>query len=181
LSLKLTIELKGTKDDTLLNLLVMAHQKAARDNPNASAELCRIATEGSGDFTKGLIAALATTGGAHAPLAAARKVWKDGLNDDHWDGEKVPGFGNSFYKDIIDPAFVPVVTYIRDKYYTEYKELAHLKADVKKYTGKDLQPNAAILTAMVCEILEIPEGMEILVFLLARAPVWAEKSFDRTV
>jgi citrate synthase len=175
---KLTIKLSGTKDDTLLNLLVEAHAKAASDNANGSAQVAHIATSGSGDFSKGLIAALATTGGAHAPLAAARKVWKYGIPEGV---EIVPGFGNSFYKDKIDPAFVPLTTYIRDQYNSHFQDLVHLKGNVYRYTRKNLQPNAAILTAVVCDILEIPEGMEILVFLLARAPVWAEKSFASSI
>jgi citrate synthase len=169
------IQLSGTKDDTLLNLLVKAHQDAARNNPNASAELCKVATEGSGDFTKGVIAGLAATGGAHAPLGAARTVYKYGFIN-YWDtGEKVPGFGNSFYKDKIDPAFVPTITHIK-KYHTKYFErVVHLTNEIQKLMGKRLQPNAALITACVAEILEIPLGYESLIFMLARIPVWAEK------
>jgi citrate synthase len=169
------IQLSGTKDDTLLNLLVKAHQDAARNNPNASAELCKVATEGSGDFTKGVIAGLAATGGAHAPLGAARDIYINGLPDHaNLSGYRVPGFGNSFYKDKIDPAFVPTTTHIRNVHTKHFERIVKLVEDVQKIRRVRLQPNAALITAAVCEILEIPRGVEGVIFMLARIPVWAE-------
>jgi citrate synthase len=169
------VTLGGTKDDALLNLLATAHANAASHNENASTQFATIATKGSGDFSKGVIAALATVGGQHAPLREAREVW-----DQFPDFTKpvVPGFGNTFYKDKIDPQFVQVVKYIKEVYPAEYARLIDLTDKVDKFTGKRLQPNAAMFTAMVCDICGIPEGMEYLIFLLARAPVWADKSFN---
>jgi citrate synthase len=172
-SIKVT--LSGTKDDDLLNLLATAHANAANHNENASTQFATIATKGSGDFSKGVIAALATVGGQHAPLREARNLW-DNYAADH--PNPVPGFGNTFYKDKIDPQFTPVVKYIKDVYPDYYKRLVELTNYVAEFVGKRLQPNAAMFTAMVCDICGIPEGMEYLIFLLARAPVWADKSFN---
>jgi len=172
------VSLSGTKDDVLLNLLVKAHQDAANNNPNASAELCVVATKGSGDFTKGVIAGLASTGGAHAPLREAREVYLHGPKENT---KIIPGFGNSFYKDKIDPAFQPVMQHLVVKYRAHYNHLVYRMNEARRLTGKELFPNAAIITAAVCEVLQIPDGMESLIFMMARIPVWAEKSFAPTI
>lgn len=49
-----------------------------------------------------------------------------------------------------------------------------LTAALKAAKGKTIYPNAALYTAAVCSIVGFPYGVEDLLFIMARLPVWAE-------
>ena len=166
----------------LVSALFAAHREAAVANDNAS-KLCVLqAWGGSGRFENAIIAGMATIGALHAPLVAARELWED-CNE--WDtrigaicdsGQRVPGFGNSFYVGI-DPAFRGMDRVLPAD---QSRKLGRLCGFVDvyfcdTYVGESkLEPNAAMYTAIVASICEVPRGLEPALFALARIPAWAE-------
>jgi citrate synthase len=159
-----------TDHKELVEALIEAHQTAALHNSNASSQIAQVATAGSHDFSKGVIAAIASTGGGHAPLSQARQVYRYATQE--WVAQQkiVPGFGNSFYKDKVDPAFENVLNILTEKFPSARKRIDELHGWVKK-----VYPNAALITAAVCEICEVPDGLESSLFILSRVPVWAQQ------
>lgn len=166
--LEIELDFLGNGHEELVSQLVFAHQDAARTNQNASSQIAVIASKGSGDFSKGVIAGIASIGGAHAPLYQARQVYRHATKDWIATQKIVPGFGNSFYKDKIDPSFELLDKYIRKEYPTAAGRIDELHGYVKK-----VYPNAALYTAAVCEICEVPDGLESALFIISRVPVWA--------
>lgn len=157
-------------DEELLECLIDAHQRAARSNTNASSQLAMIASNGSGDFSKGVMAAVASIGGAHAPLQQARMVYRHATKEWIEAQRIVPGFGNSFYKDSIDPSFKELDSKLRKDHPEAAARIDELHGYVKK-----VHPNAALYTAAVCEICMVPDGIESSLFIISRVPIWASQ------
>jgi|SRR5580693_2770814 citrate synthase len=168
------------RQSKLLGLTVIAHQQACYNNQNASKEICRCIAQCGGRLENGIASAILSLGGSHAPLLDARDTYLHGNRFTIGDklsrkkGYKVPGFGNSFFKDHIDPAWVPVRSFIKEEFTLSFDRITQLSGDVAEATGKTLFPNAALFTAVVCEICEIPAGMESTIFILSRLPIWAD-------
>jgi citrate synthase len=159
----------------LLELLLVAHQRATCDNQNASRQVAFVATKGSGRFSQGAAAGILTIGLRHAPIGAAREVlsWTSAdISEAIRHGKIVPGWGNSFHRDGIDPAFMPVWDALHASWPAMTAWIAH-HTNLFHGLGKRVYPNAALLTAAVCEICEIPTGIEEALFIVARVPVWA--------
>jgi citrate synthase len=166
----------------LVSALFAAHREAAIVNDNASKIVVQQAWGGSGRFENAMIAGLATIGALHAPLTAARDLWerKASWPEDiaTWDftEERIPGFGNSFHKDVAgDPAFFALAALLHRRYRwadIRLDELMHLIWE--RFPGAKLVPNAAMYTAIVASICEVPRGLESALFALARIPAWAE-------
>lgn len=168
----------------LVSALFAAHREAAIANDNASKLCVQQAWGGSGRFENAIIAGMATIGALHAPLSAARELWEDDEFENRirvmlTNGERVPGFGNSFFPDI-DPAFRRVWHEIDDAYSPYQRECGRMFAMMHtiepgaKDSERRLWPNAAMLTAIVASICEVPRGLESALFALARIPAWAE-------
>jgi citrate synthase len=158
------------KHPELLECLIAAHQQAAQHTSNASSTIAVVATQGSHDFSKGVIAATASIGGSHAPLAQARQVYRYATKEWVESQKIVPGFGNSFYKDKVDPAFEQVLDMLAADFPEADKRIHELHCWVKK-----VHPNAALITAAVCEVCGIPDGLESALFIISRVPVWASQ------
>ncbi len=162
--------------EALLEALFEAHTKAARDNNNLSSAVARAAWKGSRSFVQAVTSATLTIGGDHGPIVQARDLFRSAkpADIDHMIqmGQKIPGFGNSFFKDRIDPAFQPVADLLQEKFTDAWVRIVTLRNALAQ-AGKSLFPNAAILSAAVCEVLGVPDGIEPLLFLLPRLPVWA--------
>jgi hypothetical protein len=163
----------------LVEALFAAHREAAIANDNASKLCVQQAWGGSGRFENAIIAGMATIGALHAPLRAARELWEHGEPPSRVD--KWPGFGNSFWS-AGDPAFRRVDSALRHdswdgRYVAEVCRLIDLCAKFECATGCDsdeVAPNAALYTAIVASICEVPRGLESALFALARIPAWAE-------
>ena len=168
---------ENKEDKEILRLLFEAHEFAAERNESASSNLFKMSCFGSGDFDKAVIAAIAMTGNLHAPIKDTRRILfhtsKQNILDmiDH--GEKIPGFGNSFYKDGVDPSFIELNRYIRDRYFTIYK-IVPWTQEMLRLSGKILYPNAALYTAIVAEIIGFKNGAESFLFIYSRLPIWAK-------
>ena len=170
--MKIRLEQSGKSLD-LLNDLLDAHSCAAENNNNVSSAIYGMSFAGSGNVINGICSALLSIGWLHAPLEDARWLWcnatEETIDEMFRCGQKVPGFGNSFYKDRIDPCF--------DKVYNAICSVPHLKERMQYLTErvrahKKLYPNAALITEAVCEEVGIPFGKEGALFALARIPAW---------
>lgn len=167
----------------LVEALFAAHREAAIANDNASKLCVQQAWGGSGRFENAIIAGMATIGALHAPLTQARELWDDWyLENYHYEwgarfsGGRVPGFGNSF--DVEDPKFLPVSDLLQNthrysRHWEMLNDLARL-VSIETSTEALLLPNAALYTAIVASICEVPRGLECTLFALARIPAWAE-------
>lgn len=170
----------------LVEALFAAHREAATANDNASKLCVQQAWGGSGRFENAIIAGMATIGALHAPLVAARDLWEDHerykrISGMLTSGERIPGFGNAFHP-MGDPAFRPVWDVICEgghtgRYHTQWRtafEMIQAYAYGRNHSTNDCIPNAALLTAIVASICEVPIGLEPALFALARIPAWAE-------
>jgi hypothetical protein len=155
----------------LVSALFAAHREAAIVNDNASKVAVQQAWGGSGRFENAMIAGLATIGALHAPLVAARDLWLE--CDPLERGSRYPGFGNSFHPEG-DPAFRRVSDVLDRLYRDAFNRVEWLEHDISKERGMSLTANAALYTAIVASICEVPRGLESALFALARIPAWAE-------
>lgn len=162
------------KADTL-NALFRAHFSAAANNANASGQAAAQCAVGGSGLHATIIGAMASIGGRHAPVTAARKVLfrSDPVQIERAlrDGLLIPGFGNSFFKDQIDPSWVDCAAFLRMHFPEPCARLDQI-AEILAARGKAAHPNAAAFTAVSCEVLGMPWGSEPLMFLLPRSLVW---------
>jgi citrate synthase len=162
-------------DDKLMALLMEAHAKTAVENANASSAACINAGAVTGRLTNGLASAILCLGGHHAPITEARAVYtqwtKENIKEALLWGKFIPGFGNAFYKDSIDPAWQAVDTYLSTVYPKKYARIAELQGWMKE-ENVNLFPNAALYSAVACDIMECVWGAEISLLVLARLPMW---------
>lgn len=161
----------------LLEATIKAHQVAARSNRNISSVTMMNTSMGSGRIENGIAAAILTIGHMHAPLMEARGLYLNGQKEVVLTmlkgGRKIAGFGNSFYKTSLDPAWSDVWAIIElsfPKIYARIGELASWMIE----GGKPLYPNAALITAAVLDEIGWRPGTEQLFFILARAPIWVD-------
>lgn len=108
----------------LLELTLAAHRLSARNKsadgtPNLSMQAVTMAAVGSGNYFQSIAAGLMTLGGLHGPvrqtyfllkalLAGPEEVVGGAIAKMLLAGAKIPGWGNAFYKDGIDPAWTRV-------------------------------------------------------------------------
>lgn len=160
----------------LLDMLADAHDRAALTNTNASSVAVQLAAIGSADFGKAITAAVSMLGAAHGPITAAR-VRIYGFNGD-WiaaldRGERMPGWGNSFHKDGIDPSWGPFADYLKAEYPQGSQRLDEITETLAARLKRTLYPNAAAFTAVSAQLLGVPYGVEAALFVASRLPAWA--------
>lgn len=160
----------------LLVAVLAAHERSAHTNNPISNTAVKLSAVGSNDFAKALSCAICTFGGKHGPTAQARRIlFYEGLDQIEAaieQGKIIPGFGNSFFKDTIDPAWQPVDTEL-ESYLEVHARIRQIEG-LFRAKNKPIYANAACYTAAVCELVGIPEGLELLLLIYARLPVWAE-------
>lgn len=161
------------KDCPLINELLCAHYGASHANNNMSKLAFVNSFAGSGNPYMATIGALSTLGATHGPVVEAREVIyeKDRVEVYVSLGKKVPGYGGAFFKDRIDPAFIPVVEIIQST--EKYKRLQRGADIINNSKGrKAVFPNPAGITACVAEILGLPKYMETWFFIAGRSAQW---------
>jgi len=162
----------------LLDALCWAHQEAAKVNRNVSTVTMMNAMMGSGRIENGIAAAILTLGHIHAPILAARGLYENGEKEVVQlmirRGQKIAGFGNSFYKTSIDPAFNDVMNILNVSFPKAIARINELSGWMIE-AGKPLYPNAALITAAVCSECKIRGGTESSLFILWRLPVWVDE------
>lgn len=160
----------------LLNEVIKAHDKAATENQNCSSAACVNSFAGSGFFENGIASAILTLGTNHGPISDARIVYEKFRQPDVYNlcavGEKVLGFGNSFFKDSIDPAWADVDSLLTDRFPIISERIAELGRFVKSATESTLYPNAALFSAAACSEVGVIHGLESALFIMARIPAW---------
>jgi citrate synthase len=162
--------------ESLLDLLFKAHQTAAKENENASSHIAKVQGQLQTPFPAAMAAAVLTLGGLHGPITQARLVnfaWTDEQIKSYLQsGQRLPGWGNQFHKDGVDPAFKDLDTFLREnhaKYMARLDEIAVVLKDAK---DKTLYPNPAVYTAIVADILGLAYNAEPLLLILPRMPIW---------
>jgi hypothetical protein len=168
---------------------MVAHGRAVRDNPNGSRETAVMAFQGSGSMTHAIAAGMLVTGLHHAPLGAARDLLREPpevLEGLAAAGAFVPGFGNSFFPGG-DPAFLPILSLLEADFPEQHQRVLLYREAIQrglpplKVAVGGHEPNAALYTAVVCDLCQVPLGAEIVIFLLPRIGVWALRALGEVV
>lgn len=167
----------------LIQALYRAHAEVAlRGNPSHQALI--LAAQGSANFFNALTAAFATYGGLHGPLEATYNLL---INPDPTVeiatrlevGLKIPGFGNSFYKDGIEPAFLPVEAELRKRDPLIASKIDGMTEFIHAQ-GKKIYPNPSTFTCATALVEGIPR--EAIGFLVVQARLWEwTKEFCRVI
>jgi len=150
----------------LFNLLFQAHFECTfRDNCSTMA--LQQAAFGSGKLANGIIAALACLGETHGPIEEAYEVLK---SNEVREGT-IPGWGNSFIRGEVDPAFLKVDQFIESTHPRLHSRLREI-TDTLHARGKQVFPNPAAYTAAAAIILGMPQNLAPLLFIQARTQAW---------
>jgi len=90
-------------------------------------------------------------------------------------GKIIPGWGNSFFKQSIDPSWAPASHFLKENHGAVHEKIDAISERIFKGTGRVIYPNAAAFTAASCEILGIPRGVESHMFVVGRMAAWASQ------
>ncbi len=165
----------------LMGLLADAHFDSAMNNEqNLSSSVVKQMGIALKTFPEAVASAVLTLGGVHAPVTQARHVIFNMENDDIVEavasGMVIPGFGNAFHKDGIDPAWVDFEKALKEEEPDFAKRIDAVADIVNKAKGTNttnqLFPNPAAYTAAVAELLGMPEGTEVSLLVNARMRAW---------
>ncbi len=163
----------------LSGLMMKAHADAAANNDNLSSGTIKQMAIVQKSFLESMVAGLLTLGGTHAPIEQARQVLFYTDNEDiiaHIEaGFLLPGFGNAFYKDQIDPAWVDVEAKLKADFTSYAERIEEVTQILSEAKGKTIYPNAAAFTAAVAEILQMPIGTELSLLIQGRLFVWVDQ------
>ena len=187
------VEMLHAAGGTLLPILHDAHYNATLNNPdNISRKVFEYAYSGSGSLIQAISAGISSIGDRHAPLEEARALIiafkndpKDAVRNVFAGlamGQKIPGFGNSFFKDGIDPSFAEAYDAYTKAYFEIYPDDAETLLDsvlktvnegrMRLKPCKPIYPNAAGITAAICELCNLYLGTEVALFVEARVKAW---------
>jgi citrate synthase len=160
----------------LVAAVLRAHADAALNNRPVSSTVFADAAKGSGDFGKACIAALATLGGEHAPITEARRLLyspRRAVAEMLENSERIPGWGNAFYRYRRDPAWDDVANIMQQEHPQHAIRIDTITEELR-LCGKHLFPNAAAYTAAAAHITGMPWGSETALLLAGRLPAWVE-------
>ena len=160
-------------EERLLDLVFQAHARSAmRDN--ASTVALKNAAKGSGRLECGLIAALASVGGQHAPIADIYRFLDQTTEEmaaEIHGGHKALGWGNGFFKNRPDPDWVLVSELL--------KPWPQLCGKIESITqllhsrGKRIYPNAGCYTAATAIVTGMPAKLAPWLLIQGRLAVWS--------
>jgi citrate synthase len=165
--------------DAVMAVLMRAHFTAAIENDNVSSTMVRTVAAVGKPLGDAFAAALMTLGEVHGPITQARALLFNGDDDlirtDLERGLKVPGFGNAFFKEGIDPAWHDM-----DKMVYELDPKTGARLDVVSdmicaAKGKRIYPNAASYTAIAAHWMEFPWHTELALLVMGRLPAWTNQ------
>lgn len=163
---------------TLMDAVLKAHHESALRG-NCSHHALGLAAFGSGDYFKAMAAALLTLGGLHAPLFATYDLLSapDALERvkralaEH---RRVPGWGNHFAKDAIDPVWADCGMLLE----LGWPQLARTIQDITDtlhVAGKRIYPNPSCYTAAAALALEIPRNEIGAILVRGRLAAWTSE------
>jgi hypothetical protein len=131
----------------------------------------KLAYIGSGNITQAIASGLLTTGELHAPIEDAYFNLTQASDEYLQSLDRVEGFGNSFFKDSIDPSFQPVYDVISKDYPHLIDRLSHIQ---RVSEIEHLFPNAAIITSMCLVACGLPPEYGVALFVKYRVSAWAD-------
>lgn len=163
--------------ETLHLAVLEAHDQSAR-RANISHDAVILSAIGSGDYSKGIIAALATIGGIHAPLAQTFDLL---ILDDPEPlvveilamGMRVPGWGNGFWKGQPDPLWKDVNSLLEELSPVLFEKIVAVTA-ILQSTGKIIFPNPSCYTAAAGILLGFNRQTVGSLFVGGRLDAWTE-------
>lgn len=140
---------------------------------------------GTGDYFKAIASAILMLGGIHGPLTQtydllALECPLDEVARRLDNGFRVPGWGNGFYKDGVEPAFLPVSEELIKvnpeicERILSITEFLHNKRELK------IWPNPSCFTAATAITVGLPREAVGVLALQGRLMVWTE-DFMRVV
>lgn len=164
--------------ETLLVALGSAHDASALRH-NISHDALILATQGSGDYVHAVTAAMMTIGGAHAPVVATCYALQHPdpsalVSSCLEKGVKVPGWGNGFVKDGVDPLWREVDAMLREM---DVPLMAKVDAitDALHRAGKLIYPNPSCYTAAVAVTSGIQTEASPFLFISGRLAAWTRE------
>lgn len=160
--------------------LVLALYKAHSDcvfRNNCSTAALQQAAGGSRSLPQSIIAALACLGEMHGPIEEAydfMDLWQkmQPFHEGKYVGGLIPGFGNSFVRGQVDPAFIPVEQILEAQFpriFSVVKEIT----EALHQAGKMVYPNPACFSACVAKVLQMPRHLAPMLFIQGRLEAWA--------
>ena len=162
----------------LLDELTLAHEASAQ-RQNISTFTFQNVAQGSGDYTRGLAAALLSLGGIHAPLEQTMELLRDARADataaDMVDsGLLVPGWGNSFVKGMKDPLWIHVDAALHKDFEPLWDRLESVTAVLH---GMDVMiyPNPSAYTAAAALAVGLPDHLAAYLFVVGRLDGWTSQ------
>lgn len=162
--------------DSLIDKVLTAHRTSALENENVSSIALSLASSVNADFHHSVSSALLTLGKTHGPITMTREyIYGLGLEEIATavrNGEIIPGWGNAFFKNDIDPAWVKVSEHIRLHNIDHWNKLNQITEVIENCKGKRLYPNASAFTAVTSHIVGLPLGLEMILTILGRLPAW---------
>lgn len=154
----------------LLSAMILAHEENA-NRQNCSTVCLMNAAYGSGSYTQAIASALSSLGIHHGPVAEAYDVISGKVEVEP--GMIVPGWGNSFVKDDIDPAWVRVDQILAQ----HYPEISEVMMDITLQLhgyGKKVYPNPGGFTASIAIAIGLPRDISAYLFVTSRLAKWSE-------
>jgi len=159
----------------LKSLVVAAHRQAAYNNDNLSSDIVKRIALTKAPFQQAVIGALASSGAGHGPIQHSRWLIYQGGPEAALAilerKERVPGFGNSFFRDDIDEAWFTVRDFVKAEMPEDWEQLDAIHQAILPI--KEIHPNAASFSAICAQRLGLPVGGELALAMEARAVVWA--------
>jgi len=155
------------EERTLLGELHAAHLISSYRN-NASSVAVANSAGGSGNYFQSIASALLTLGGMHGPLFQSY----DFLTGKTFDGIQ-PGWGNSFVKGELDPAWIKVDLFIKEHWPEIHRRIEQKTKELHE-SGKVVFPNPSIYTAAVALAIRLPRDIVPILFVASRIEAWSD-------
>lgn len=172
--------------DALVHELYKAHAAVAlRGNPSHQALV--LSAMGTGDYFKAIASAILMLGGIHGPLTQTYDLLAldcplDEVAHRLNRGIRIPGWGNGFVKDGIEPAFLPVAEELFKANPEICKKIEAITTYIHGYDDGRLKiyPNPSCFTAATAITVGLPREAVGVLALQGRLMVWTE-DFMRVV
>lgn len=162
--------LTGDERRLLEELYAAHHKSATRQNPSSVA--LQVAYQGSGSFTKGVVAALSSIGGPHGPIEATYDFLERG-NVRRWLelGLKIPGWGSSF--PLPDPDWEIFESCLANRFRNINTRIMDITTDLLE-AGKVVLPNPSCFTAATAIAIGLPKHLSPILFIYGRLSAWGK-------
>lgn len=163
----------------LFDAMSTAHMNSALNNDNVSSSVIQQMARVHKTFGEAIAAAILTLGNVHGPVPQARQILyytaDKLLIQSITEGYIVPGFGNSFYKDSIDPAWEEFEALLIKEFPERAERISEVSAMISEAKGRKIYPNPAAFTATVADLINLPFETEVGLVVNSRMQAWAEQ------